>query len=356
MRYVLGCMTGTSIDAIDAALICVSGKGLKIEVSICATASQAFEADLAKDLRRLANQEPVSAAAVCQINDRFSRAHIPVIQACCEEHTPQLISLHGQTIFHRAPLSYQLINPSVICQSMQCTVVSDLRAADLAVGGQGAPISPLADHILYASPDHIRCICNLGGFCNITILPNDHNLEKISAFDCCSCNHILNAIARQCWDTHYDENGQHAQAGTLHQVAADELLQILTQQRQEQRSLGTGDEIAQWIQTWHQKIPDDDLAHSACWAIAQGIISACPDGAALICAGGGVHNQCLLGYLSTLSENMSLSDELDIPGQYREAIAMAVLGACAEDGVCLTLPQVTGVHTRARFGNWTYYQ
>ena len=353
MRYVMGCMTGTSMDGIDVALVALTGHALEMRAEIINTASAAFDAQLARDLKRFAAQEPLSASAICDLNQRFSTIHTEIIQTCRGTHQLDLIAVHGQTVFHQAPLSWQLINPQLISQACQVDVVSDLRGTDLARGGQGAPITPLADFILFRDNSEQRAICNLGGFCNITLLPTTADTAAIEAFDCCSCNHLLNTIAQQAWQTDFDDGGKQALSGTCHEAAAADLLQRLQQQHQH-RSLGTGDEVLHWIDVWLPHIPATDLAHSACWALASCIAARCADSERIICAGGGVHNACLMHHLSTQA-TISTSDHLGVPAAYREAVAMAILGACAQDRQAITLPQVTHASASSSAGQWTYY-
>ncbi len=353
MRYVVGCMSGTSIDGIDAALVAIDGHGLEMQCSVESFASQDFDPQLASALRRLAEQEAMNSAEIALINADFSRAHVAVINACCGSQTPNLIAVHGQTIFHQAPLSWQLINPSIISQEMHCDVVSDLRAADLARGGEGAPMTPIADYILFQSNNERRAVINLGGFCNITQLPTAKNTDAIHGFDLCACNHILDYIARLCFNADYDENGVHAQSGSLHQNIATEILRAL-QDQSAGRSLGTGDELLALIRSHAQDISGYDLANCACWAIAQCIYQSCADYDVLICAGGGCANACLMEYLNKEIKTVT-SDQFNIPIQQREAIAMAILGALSQDKVPITLKQITHVDRAPIAGCWTYY-
>lgn len=354
MRYVAGCMSGTSMDGIDAALLAINGHGLEMQCRLINCASSPFDERLAADLRQLAEQQPCSAAAISAINQRFSTALIAVLQECCAERKPDLISIHGQTIFHAPPQSWQLLQPSLINAALNCDVVSDLRAADLAAGGQGAPITPLADFIFFRKSGQRRSIINLGGFCNITTVPAAHDPDQVQGFDCCACNHMLDHIARSCFERAFDADGALALQGSADDDCTAAILGALQVQRSNGRSLGSGDELFSLIDDWAGRIDKHALAASACSALARCISEACGDSELLICAGGGILNHCLMQALQR-EHTCQLSDDFGVPAQYREAMAMAVLGALCQDKIPITLPQVTGASHKTVAGNWTLH-
>src|SRR6185436_14618647 len=115
-----------------------------------------------------------------------------------------LIAAHGQTVFHAPPLSWQMLNPWPLVRDLQTSVVFDLRGADLAHGGQGAPITPLADWVLFRSNSRTRAVVNLGGFCNLTLLPPGRP-DMVRGFDVCACNQLLDHIARGILQRPFDE-------------------------------------------------------------------------------------------------------------------------------------------------------
>ncbi|NQU66064.1 MAG: anhydro-N-acetylmuramic acid kinase, partial [SAR324 cluster bacterium] len=274
-----------------------------------------------------------------------------------------LIALHGQTIYHSPPLSWQLINPTLIAQKLNVPVIFDLRAADLAQGGQGAPITPLGDFILFRDIVEKRSIVNLGGFCNITTLPgisnsakNDVDLEYwqslVGGFDLSPCNHLLDKISRDLIGQPYDENGNNALTGSVSKKPFEKLHSILSGMFNEKRSLGTGDETSQWISRFSGDVIAVDLARTACAAIAQMIVDSV-DSDRIILAGGGVKNAALMEEITKrFSGKVSTSNEFGIPSEHREAIEMAILGALCQDRVPITLPQVTGSKTKFISGCW----
>lgn len=362
-RRVVGIMSGTSLDGLDAALVDIAGSGLSMQARLTRHASMPL-GDLAAPLRRLAGQEPMTAGEIARVALVFGEMHVAVTERLLErESPPDLIAAHGQTVYHQPPVSWQLLNPVPIARRCRCPVVHDLRQADLAAGGQGAPITPLADWIIFRDAAQFRTVVNLGGFCNVTILPRASQdddaamLRAIRGFDVCACNQVLDAVARRALDCPFDENGAQAAQGNANTDAVVSLLEVLRAQHGGKRSLGTGDEAAQWTGEWHERISNHDLAASAVEAIARCIAEALTDSGAgeLIVAGGGALNQTLINRLEQrTTAPVRRSGELGVPVQAREAMAMAVLGAVSADGVPITLPQITGCNAPAPVaGVWT---
>ena len=349
-RLVVGCMTGTSLDGLDAVVAEITGHGLRMRVTVRDRRSASL-GRLAAPLRALAEQQPFTAGAIARLARDFSLLHARVLARFGV--TPDLVVVHGQTVFHAPPVSWQLLTPAVIAEHLGCAVISDLRAADLAAGGQGAPITPSADLILYGHARERRTVINLGGFCNLTRLPAGRDPAGIRGGDVCACNQVLDAVARTALSRPYDPDGRHAQRGTSNLAAERDLVQRLEHQRRAGRSLGTGDELATWLAR-HPLLPND-LARTACAAIATVIAKATAPADRLVLAGGGTRNRALLAELSARSSApVTLSDELGIPAGDREALGMAVLGALCQDGIPITLPAVTQVAKPTRSGTWCF--
>jgi 1,6-anhydro-N-acetylmuramate kinase len=347
-------MTGTSIDGIDAALIRITGAGLAMTAELAHHVSGSL-GPLAKALRQTAEQELLSAGALARLAWDFGLLHCRIIEQVLEAAQTDarrlaLICAHGQTVFHQPPISWQLLNPAPIAEQFKCPVVFDLRQADLAAGGQGAPITPIADWIMFRAPSARRAIINLGGFCNVTILPPEgpSALEQIRGFDVCPCNQILDAVARCALHAPFDDGGRAAAAGTCNDAAALRLHEALSRLRNDRRSLGTGDEALAWIETESKRMEARDLAASATEAIARCISDSLTEHHAdeLIVAGGGTHNRTLLGAIGRAANKpIARSDEHGVPIAAREAMAFAILGALCLEGVPITLPNVTGCIT-----------
>ena len=352
-RFVIGAMTGTSLDGIDVALVRITGQGLSLQAELLQHHSAALD-PLVPQLRAFSQQQPATAGAVAELALRFGSLHARVLRELIDRTgcRPDLIALHGQTVFHQPPVSWQLINPAPIAADSDCPVVFDLRQADLAAGGQGAPITPLADWILFRNPERRRAIVNLGGFCNLTLLPRATDAAghcEIQARDLCACNQLLNAIAQRAFSAPYDPDGRNAASGRTIEVLVEDLAARLAAQNAGGRSLGTGDELAAWIDSVDDEVAGCDLAASATRAIGRTIAASIGEHAdEIILAGGGTRHRPLVQTIRDhASVEVSRTETFGILAEAREAVAMAVLGALCADGVPITLPQVTGCRTPA---------
>lgn len=358
-RLVIGAMTGTSMDGIDVAMTRIDGWGLGVRAQLVRHVSVGL-GSLSADLRRAAEQTPISAEDFSKLALALGELHATAIVELIEPgQVIDLITVHGQTIVHRPPVSWQLINPTPIARRFGCPVIYDLRQADMAAGGQGAPITPLADWIVFRDNERRRAIVNLGGFCNVTVLPTATSvdpLEHIEGFDVCACNHVLDGVARKVLGEPFDKAGRGAGAGKSNAALSSQLQGLLTDQAADGRSLGTGDEVSDWIETQSASFPPNDLLATVVEAIA-GTIAGCvntfnPD--EVVLAGGGVMNRTLVARIkSTCDAPVKMSDDAGVPAVAREAMAMAVLGVLCADGIPITLPQITGCSIPAPLaGRW----
>jgi len=310
---------------------------------------------LEDQLRELSISENISLKDFVEIRDNFSHLHVELLKNI--KTKLNLASIHGQTLYHKPPQSLQLLNSSIVAQHLSVTVVSDLRAADLALGGEGAPITPLADYIIYADSKK-KVIVNLGGFCNITFLPKKKEDAHLELFgkDVCACNHILDSLCRDRLNIDYDENGSIAAKGNSNRAFVDCLKKRLYSQNERGDSLGTGDECFELIKDLSKEISTEDVLKSICIVIAEMIGEVGTKSEEIVLAGGGCLNKTLVEEIKKASEvDVVLSDEYGIPTQYREAVGMAVLGALCEDKVPITIEGITGLNCPAPIsGVWVY--
>lgn len=356
MRRALGTMTGTSADGIDVAVVRIEGEGLSMRAAYEGGWSTPLGAQGAR-VRELAGGALVSAGAMAELAHELALAHAELIAtARAEVGNLDLCAVHGQTVFHRPPVSWQLVNPWPIARAAGCPTVFDLRGADLSAGGQGAPITPIADWVLFRDAARTRAIVNLGGFCNITVVPagGAGSLAGVIGFDVCVCNQLLDAVAREALGVPFDDGGVAALGGTADARACGDLRRVLLAQRSAGRSLGTGDEAFAWIGTWKNRVSPADLAASAAEAIGAVIAEAASDAQEVVVAGGGTRHAGVVGAIARgVGHRPKTTWDLGVPAEYREAAEMAVLGALCADGVPITLPRVTGVSDPAPIaGAW----
>jgi anhydro-N-acetylmuramic acid kinase len=388
-RLAFGFMTGTSCDGLDGAAVRVEGDGLAIRCEVAATVSLDF-GPLAALVRDFARGGAATAAETARLALDLAALHAEAVRRLrVAAGDPDLVAAHGQTVFHDPPASWQLVNPWPIAVAAGCPVVTDLRGADLAAGGQGAPITPIADWILFRHLAQTRAIVNLGGFCNITLLPAGAGPEAIRGRDLCACNHVLDAAAQLAFGAPFDADGAAAARGTPDPEVTAALRAMLEVQSRAGRSLGSADELRAELRRClgfdqaapatagtsgaglrpagdrlrHPSAisaltPEDTLA-TATTAVATTIATAVneldPAPGAILLAGGSVRNRALMTALAARCRApITTTADFGIDPQYREAAAMAILGCLAADGAPVALPHATGARRPILWqGSWT---
>lgn len=352
-RTVVGCMSGTSADGIDAAAVRISGRGLDATHESVGFASVPY-GSLAEPVRALQRGGAMTAAGIASLSRDLALLHADLVRGlAAHAGQPDLVVMHGQTVHHAPPVSWQLASPAVVAAELDCDVMSDLRAADLAEGGQGAPITPLADWLLMrdrSGSPRTRAIINLGGFCNATILPAGAPPDSIAGFDVCLCNQLLDHACASRTGHPFDEGGAHALRGRADAEIASRIAHHLASQHGAGRSLGSADERIGLADLAAGLGPEDALATVAD-AVARAIahVVGTHGASGWFAAGGGTRNAALMRALAHHAAanraTFATTDALGVAAQAREAIAMAALGAAAQDGACVTLGAVTGRRT-----------
>lgn len=344
-RHAIGCMTGTSMDALDVALISCEGEGFDLRASVVAFDTHPLGA-LSSRLRAIAEGAPFDAQEYARVSRELGELHAVAIDELLRTspRSPDVVVLPGQTLYHAPPLTLQLVNPWPVASCVRCPVLHDLRGADAHAGGQGAPITPLADWVLFRDDTRSRVVVNLGGFCNTTVLPCAAEPDGVRGFDLCACNHVLDTCARCVLDAPFDRDGEAAARGRIDRTMADRLRDLLDAQSEGGRSLGSGDECPAWCDAAAAGLAPDDVLATATAGVGDAIGGALSthDGDVVI-AGGGARNPVLVRTIGTsCGRTCTMTDRHGVGVQQREAVAMGVLGVLALDGVGITLPRVTG--------------
>jgi len=339
-------MTGTSMDGVDAVATKIDGRALEMEATFLSMESR----DLGPTQSALQSLS-VSGGSQKEM-DRVAHDVGKITKLAIQDLELQhidFIALHGQTIFHAPPKSIQLIDATEIADAFGCTVLTDPRQQDLQLGGQGAPITPLADWIMFRSDKESTAIVNLGGFCNVTILPAHSTPSEVIGFDVCCCNLLLNAIARCMLEEEFDEGGKCALQGTPDDKTTNRILDVLVAQRESNCSLGTDDDLGSLATELCAEVALEHLLASATSAIGQCITESIFGFERVYLAGGGVHNEALRHAI----QHNGTTEDLGVPTQAREGMSMAILGALAQDGVSITLPHITGRRKSNGVVGWT---
>src|SRR5262245_355305 len=238
---VLGLMSGTSADGINVALTRISGAPPQLHAKLLSHTSVKFPPALRKEILRVAEQQPISAGQLSQLNFRLGQIFADAALTACKRFrvSPTKIALigsHGQTIFHQGPpvpyfgrptsSTLPFGEPSVITARTGITTVADFRPADMALGGQGAPLVPYVDYLLYRHPKLGRVSLNLGGIANITVLLANAKPSQVFAFDTGPANMLIDALVQHF--THgrqrFDKDARLARSGRSIPALIDELI------------------------------------------------------------------------------------------------------------------------------------
>lgn len=348
-RHIIGCMTGTSLDGLDVVLAEVVGGGRQITAKYIGMASRDLS-ELGDELSYFACGNPAEPIRYLRAARLLGNLHADVIGDLLKQHndvTIDFVVAHGQTICH-APhehLSWQLFDPWPIIRRLNVPVLHDLRQADLVAGGQGAPITPLADWILYRR--HAEVVANLGGICNITSFGSE-----TGGFDLCPCNLLIDRVVQRVYpQMTFDRGGQCAAQGRAEIKVFESIFEAPVLQQEKRWSLGrenlTDQAIDDVMDRWRDRLSANDLIASAVVSVAEMIGTAVSTlgGGRVVLAGGAARNHTLVESIRRQCDGFAtvrLSDELGIPCEAREAMGMAVLGALSKEGVPITLPRVTG--------------
>jgi anhydro-N-acetylmuramic acid kinase len=382
---VLGMMSGTSADGIDVVLARISGAPPNLNAKLLNHASVKFPSALRKEILRVAEQQPITAGNLSQLNFRLGELFgDAAIAACRAFRMPlkkiALIGSHGQTIFHQGrPMAYlgaltastlQIGEPSVIAARTGITTIGDFRPADIALGGQGAPLVPYVDYLLYRHSKLGRVSLNLGGIANITVLPRACKPQQVFAFDTGPANMLIDALVshftrgRQ----RYDENANLAVRGRSLPALLDDLLRDPYLKLAPPKSTGReyyGHDYMRKILALgrrHRAEPND-LIRAATIFTALSVVDALnrfvlpkTEIRHLIVSGGGAHNPLILAQLSAALPGIEVlpSSQLRIPEDAKEALAFALLAYETFHQRPANLPSATGARGPAILGKISY--
>ena len=384
---VAGVMSGTSADGVDVAICRISPADGGARVKVLGHHSMRYPARLRKAVLAAMDAKSTSTAELARLNWRLGEVYAEAVEATVRETgvTPQLVACHGQTIYHQGTPTNYLGSPvrctwqtgeaAVIAEHMQVPVVSDFRPADMAAGGQAAPLVPMFDFCRFRDTKKSRVLLNLGGIANVTVLPAACRAEDVLAFDTGPANMVIDACMERLFGRKVDRNGATAVRG---QVLEDVLATLLRARyfsapppkscgREEYGELFVSRFIAACKRASTRK---EDVIATATGLTARSIGDACrrfckpqierlsPNTKVeLIAAGGGVHNATLMRMLREQLEPLSVRvrsiEETGLNAGAKEAAAFALLGWLTWHGLPGNLPSATGARHPAVLGKVT---
>jgi len=362
-------MSGTSADGVDVAIVRINGRGLSMRVELLHHHAHPYPAELREKIFSVRGDGAVRLADLATLGREISLAYVEAVQSALRAAGLQpadlaAVAAHGQTLYHAPPNTIQWLDPALIAAGVGCAVVSDFRRADCAAGGQGAPLVPFADYLLFRHPTKNRVLLNLGGIANITFLPAGASLEKVIAFDTGPANCVIDHLARQAGlPGGFDRDGALSLQGTPDfQVAFEAIRRWKLIFNPPPKSADTPEMIAAYESVLHdqkkQSLNLADQMATACTMAALGVDLALhhcnPRPDELIASGGGVENPRLIQEIErTTKLPVRRTEELGVPSAAKEGIAFALLGAATLDGEPSNVPSVTGATRAVILGSTT---
>jgi anhydro-N-acetylmuramic acid kinase len=360
----VGLMSGTSLDGIDVAFVDIQPRGSWYAFSLLRSRTVPFAPPLRERLLAALPPNEPSPRAVALLDAELGRAFGEAVREVTDISVPDYTASHGLTLYHdgASHTSVQIGDPFVMRDRIGATVITDFRRGDCAAGGQGAPLVPYVDALLFTSDHEETIALNIGGIANLTIVPAGAPPGEVRAWDCGPGNMLIDAFVRertggveQC-----DRDGQYARAGRVHATLLEGMLADPYFAKAPPKSTGREYFGAAFLAR-HRGDIDALSVEDGCAVlsaltvacVARDILMYASENARVVISGGGAHNVALTEPLGKRLGRRRLQpiDELGINGDMKEAIAFAVLGYETLRGRAAALPSVTGARYGAVLGS-----
>ncbi|MGG3564616.1 anhydro-N-acetylmuramic acid kinase AnmK [Neobacillus rhizosphaerae] len=378
MPYVVGLMSGTSLDGVDAALVKIDGCGLQSKVELIDFVSIPFSTDVKKDIHDALSIDTSNSQQICSLNFQLGGIFADAVIAVCQKadfplEQLNLIGSHGQTIYHQpnrsgkfVPSTLQIGEPAVIAYQTQTTVVSNFRTMDMAAGGQGAPLVPYTEMILYGSSEKSRLLQNIGGIGNVTVLPKQATIDDVYAFDTGPGNMMIDYLCQKFFAQPYDKGGEIGKRGRVNQALLEECMSIpfvlASPPKSTGRELFGASLVEKLVSNYSHVSPEDfitTMTRFTARSIAENyktfifpktIIDE------VIVGGGGSYNDTLMSMLQEeLIDHCRVYQQEDFgfSSEAKEAIAFAILANETMNHLPSNVPSATGAKRPVILGNIT---
>ena len=367
MMRVVGLMSGTSADGVDAAVVEISSRNVRL----LAFEMFSYPAALRRRILGLCRPESARLDDICHYNFVLGEVFADAAIKLCSKSgislgSIDLIGSHGQTICHQphgkrygrkmVRSTLQIGEPSVIAQRTGVTTVADFRPRDMVVGGEGAPLVPYADYVLFKHKRLTRAVQNIGGIANVTFLPGGCTQNDIIAFDTGPGNMVIDGIVRLISGgrKRYDAGGKMAARGTVDKRLLNELLRHSFFRRRPPKSTGREEFGADFAEQVYRRaakkgLADADVIATVTALTAKSIAQAyrrflptLPD--ELILCGGGSHNRTLVDMLHVELPDVKMlsTNDFGISVDAKEAVSFAILAWATIKGMASNVPTATG--------------
>lgn len=359
---IAGIMTGTSLDGIDVAICSFSEIHGKTSIELLAAQTFDYDSFTVELIREVINRE-ITIATISNLSSLLAEEFSRVLAELCFRSGVKLnsidaVAVHGQTVWHQpSPVvisgfniksTMQLVDAQLLAHRVGCKVIYDFRSADIALGGQGAPLVPVFDRDFFDTESSDVICLNIGGIANITYLPSDKR-KSIVAFDVGPGNMLLDTAMRYYFNRDYDERGSVAASGKRAEELFHELISHPFIYKIPPKSTGHEDFGLGFFKSIIEKpyLAEDiinTLSHFTAECIRFNIVTFCCDYGKLIVSGGGAKNDFIMELLKQNLPGFSVetTDAYGISPDFKEAIAFAYLGYLNLMRIPGNIPMVTG--------------
>jgi anhydro-N-acetylmuramic acid kinase len=391
---VAGVMSGTSADGVDVALCRISparDAGGTPRVKLLGHVGVAYPKAVRAAVLCAMDADAISVAELSRLNWRLGEVYADAVEKAQSSLGVKvgLVGCHGQTVYHQGAAekylgknvraTWQIGEAAVIAERLRVPVVNDFRPADIAAGGQGAPLVPMLDYCMFRSAKVSRVLQNLGGIGNLTAIPAEAGVDGVMAFDTGPGNMVIDACMRRLYEREFDKGGAVARTGRVLQEVVEKILKEGYFSALPPKSFGReqfGEAfvsrfIAMCRRAGGREDRDEDVIATATALTASSVVDAyrrfvwrhVGQAAPLspvefVVAGGGTKNNVLMGMLrdglEPLKVKVRLMEELGVAAQAKEAVAFALMAWLSWNGLPGNVPAATGASRAVVLGKVTH--
>jgi anhydro-N-acetylmuramic acid kinase len=387
---VAGVMSGTSADGVDVAVCRISpalAKGGTPRIKLLGHVGVAYPKDVKAAVLYAMDADAIAVSELARLNWRLGEVYADAVEKTQSALGVKigLVGCHGQTVYHQGAAekylgktlkaTWQMGEAAVIAERLRVPVVSDFRPADVAAGGQGAPLVPMLDYCMFRSAKVSRVLLNLGGIANLTAIPAEADIDGVMAFDTGPGNMVIDGCMRRLYEREFDKNGVVARSGVVLKDVVEKILKEGYFSALPPKSCGReqfGEAfvsrfVAMCRKAGGREDRDEDVVATATALTAVSIMDAyrrfvwghvgqaAPLSAVeFVVAGGGTKNDALMTMLrdglETMKVKVRLMEELGVPAQAKEAVAFALLAWLSWNGLPGNVPAATGANRAVVLG------
>ena len=374
----VGLMSGTSLDGVDTVLCEISGQDESTKVKQLYFKTYDIPESLRTKIRKCCSRELIPVDLICSLNFELGYLFADSVKSLCKDANVKLedlsfIASHGQTIFHipkayddYVPSTLQIGEAAIIANECKTKVISNFRVMDMAVGGEGAPLVPYSETLLYSEENQAVALQNIGGIGNVTVLPKKGDTKKVIAFDTGPGNMMIDEAVRTFYGKKYDTDGYYARQGNLISSLAAELKEHPYFNLEIPKTTGRemfGEHFTKSILEKYHSCEPNDLIHTFTWFTAYSIayhykkyliseygLKKC------IIGGGGAYNSYLLELIRNEIPEVTVmtQEEHGFSSEAKEALAFVILGNQTYHRSPSNVPSATGAKKSVILGQITY--